>query len=110
MSEHIVVLRTHDPVSFLADACAALAQAVNEVRAARPMDSELVDVYAEAVGAYARLMRGRMQDDSTANTRVRRVEHLLVRLDEARAGIVRLPVLEIVDRLHGELASEGAPA
>jgi len=36
------------------------------------------------------------------------MDHLLGRLTEARTGLIALPVLDIIDRLHGELTQDHA--
>ena len=38
------------------------------------------------------------------------IEHLVERLAQARNGEITTPALDIVDRLHGELTAEPAPA
>ncbi|MFI9507250.1 hypothetical protein [Nocardia sp. NPDC052566] len=48
-STSVVVLRRSASLNFVTDACAALAEEVNRVRAARPADGQLAEVYAELV-------------------------------------------------------------
>jgi hypothetical protein len=108
MSDRVVVLRTDDGISFVADACAALADAVNELRVVRTPDTDLVDAYAELVVAYSRLVRRQLADDPTGVVRVNIIDHLLERLRQARAGEDTLPIVDLVDRLHGELTREPA--
>lgn len=104
MPDRILVLRPDDPVSFVADACAALADAVNEVRVVRSTDEELVATYAELVVAYSRGMREQLTAEGTARLAV--IDHLVDRLRQAQAGEITLPVLDVVDRLHAELTRE----
>jgi hypothetical protein len=101
--DRIVVLRPDDPVAFVADACAAAADSVNELRVARATDGALVDVYAELVVAYARLERS-----SFSGARLAIIDHLIERITQARRGELVTPLVDIVDRLHGELASATA--
>jgi hypothetical protein len=101
--DRVVVLRADDPVAFLADACAAAANAANELRVARSTEATLLDVYTELVIAYARVER-----NSYAGARLAIIDHLLERVAQARGGEIVTPVIDIVDRLHAELVS--APA
>lgn len=101
--DRVVVLRPDDPIAFLADACAAAAEAANELRVARPMDAALGDVYAELVIAYARVERS-----VCTGTRLAIIDHLIGRVAQARRGEIVTPLLDIVDRLHGELTSTPA--
>ncbi len=105
MNERIVVLRPDEGISFVADACAALAEAVNGVRPTRSGDAELTNVYAEMVRAYARVVRPRLVDHGE-DVRVAVIDHLLGRLDEAQAGVRAISVVDIIDRLHGELVRD----
>jgi hypothetical protein len=98
--DRVVVLRPDDPVAFLADACAAAAGAVNELRVARSADGALVDVYAELVVAYARVER-----ISFTGTRLAVIDHLVERIAQGRRGEIVTPRVDIIDRLHGELTS-----
>jgi hypothetical protein len=104
MADRVVVLRRHDPLSFVADSCAALADAVNEPHAWSPSHVELVAAYAAVVRAYASLLRPSVQDE----VRGRILDHVLQRLGQAERGEILTPVADIVDRLHGLLASEPA--
>src|SRR5205823_5222204 len=97
-SERIVVLRPSDALSFIADACAAVADAINEPHAWTESDPELVEVYAELVVAYARLVRPRME-----GVRAAVIDHLIDRAGQARRGEIVTPLVDIADRLHGEL-------
>ena len=97
-TDRVVVLRQDDAVSFLADACAAAGDAVNEMRGWRPSDLALVAVYAELVVAYARLLRSEFDGVKLAI-----IDHLIERVAESRAGKLTAPLADIVDRLHGEL-------
>jgi hypothetical protein len=53
MADRVVVLRKGEPLAFVADACMALADAVNQTRAWSQSDHELIDAYAEMVIATA---------------------------------------------------------
>ena len=98
--DRVVVLRPDDPVAFLAEACAAAAASVMELRVARVADAALVDVYSELVVAYARVER-----NSYSGARLAVIDHLTGRIAEARGGEIVTPLVDIVDRLHGELTS-----
>jgi hypothetical protein len=84
-----------------------MADAVNETRLVTAGHADLVEAYAEMVVAFARLVRPRLLDDGET-VRVSVMDHLLDRLVQARAGLIALPVLDIVDRLHGELTQTTA--
>ncbi len=107
MVDRVVVLHADDGLSFIADACAAMADAVNETRLVTPGHANLVDAYAEMVVAFARLVRPRLLDDGET-VRVAVMDHLLDRLIEARTGLLALPILDVIDRLHGELTQDYA--
>ena len=98
--DRVVVLRPDDPIGFLAEVCAAAAAAANELRVARVTDAALVDVYAELVVAYARVER-----NTYTGARLAIIDHLIERIAEARRGEIVTPLVDIVDRLHGELTS-----
>jgi hypothetical protein len=102
MPDRIVVFRDHDPLSFVADACAALADAVNEPHVWTARDVELVASYAALVRAYASLVRPAVQEE----IRGRIIDHVLERLGEAERGEIVTPAVDIVDRLHGELTHQ----
>ncbi|MGH9031626.1 MAG: hypothetical protein ACRDZV_05805 [Acidimicrobiia bacterium] len=102
--DRVVLLRSDDPLAFLADACSAAADAVSEPRPWRPSDLAMVELYAELVVAYARLVRPHVR-----GTRLAIVDHLVGRVAQARSGEITTSLVDIVDRLHGELASERAP-
>lgn len=99
-TDRVVVLRAGDPMSFLADACAAAADAVNETRAWRDSDTALIDMYAELVVAYARLTRSERTGARLAVT-----DHLMERVAQVRAGVINTPLGDIADRLHSELTA-----
>jgi hypothetical protein len=101
--DRVVVLRPDDPVAFVADACEAAADAVNELRVASATDAALVEVYAELVVAYARVER-----NGFTGTRLAIVDHLIERITQARCGEIVAPLVDIVDRLHAELTSATA--
>jgi hypothetical protein len=104
VGDRVVVLRSDDPLAFLADACAAAAAAVSEPRSWRPSDMAMIDLYAELVVAYARLARPHFR-----GTRLAIVDHLVGRVAQAQSGEITTSLVDIVDRLHGELATERAP-
>jgi hypothetical protein len=104
MTDRIVVLQNDDPLSFVADACAALGDAVNAPHTWRSNDPELVAVYAAMVRAYACLVRPPDEDD----VRRRIIDHVIERLNQAERGDIVTPVSDIADRLHGLLDSEPA--
>ena len=108
MGDRVVVLRADDGTGFVADACAALADAVNQVRVSKSTDGDLVDAYAETVVTYSRLVRRRLDGDPHGSARLNIIDHLVERLRQARAGENPLPVLDIVDRLHAEITREAA--
>ena len=108
MTDRIVVLRTDDALAFVADACAAFADAVNEIRVSRAGDTDLVSAYAEMVVAYSRLLRSRPCSDRHRPAHLAIVDHLVERLRQAQNHEITTPVLDIVDRLHGELTREPA--
>ena len=108
VADRVVVLRDRDGLSFVADGCAALADAANEIRLARAGDADLVRAYAELVVAYSRLMRDGLAERGET-VRLAIIDHLVERLRQAQAGEVAMSVLDLVDRLHGELSSERVP-
>ena len=57
------------------------------------------------VTAFARLLQPRLVARHE-DVRVAVIDHLLGRLEEAQAGIRAVTVIDIVDRLHGELVRE----
>jgi hypothetical protein len=99
MAESIVILRTGDPVGFVAAACAAAAEQANRIRVAGPGHRDLARVYAELVVAYSHLVRRDLDDLVRSNI----IEHLVGRVREAQNGDVAIPLLDVVDRLHAEL-------
>jgi len=107
MADRIVVLRAHDAVSFVADGCAALAEAVNEIRLQRRGDKKLIRAYAAMVVAYSRVQREELSVRGET-TRLAVIDHLVERLDQAEAEEINISVLDIVDRIHGELTREPA--
>lgn len=109
MTDRVVVLHADDALSFVADGCVALADAVNETRLVSDSRQGLVDSYAEMVVALARLMRPQLLGEGET-VRVAVIDHLIERLGQARTGEFPTPVLDIVDRLHGELVRELARA
>lgn len=101
MNDRIVVLNRDDPLAFVGDACAAFAESANRIRVGRAVERDLTAAYAEMVVAYSGLLRDRLGEPRTAI-----VDHLIMRLRQAQAGEIAVPVLDIVDRLHGELTAE----
>ena len=106
MSERIVVLRSEQPMRFLVDVCAALADAVNEPRAWRSSGAERLTVYAEAVSALARLGRAQLPEGSGAEVGIAVIDHLLERLRQTRGGEIHMPLADVIDRLQAEVISE----
>ncbi len=100
MVDRVVVLHADDGLSFITDPCAVMADAVNETRLVTAGHADLVD-------AYIRLVRPRLLDDGET-VRVATMDHLPGRLTEGRPGLIALPVLGAVDRLHGELTQDHA--
>jgi hypothetical protein len=107
MVDRVVVLHADDGLSFISDACAVMADAVNETRLVTAGHVDLVEAYAEMVVAFARLVRPRLLDDGET-IRVAVIDRLLDRLTQARNGLIARPVLDIVNRLHGELTQDYA--
>ncbi|HEY3239737.1 MAG TPA: hypothetical protein VGL92_09245 [Acidimicrobiia bacterium] len=58
--------------------------------------------------AYSRLLRPQLSDDRHGSARIAVVDHLVERLRQAQNHEITTPILEIVDRLHGELTGEPA--
>ncbi len=102
ITDRVVVLHEDAPAAFLADACHALAEAVNAIRVARPEREEAVAVYAELVGAYARFKLERIDAEISEVDR-NIVAHLLERIHEARANEYPIPLADIVDQLHARV-------
>lgn len=103
--DQVVVLRDDDPLAFVADACAAAAEAAAEPRSWRPQDVAMIDLYAELVVAYARLVRPRL-----GGVRLAVIDHLTERVAQARRGEIATPLVDIVDRLHSEVTAQPALA
>jgi hypothetical protein len=108
MTDRVIVLHPNEALSFVADACAALADIVNEIHVSRPGDTELTNVYTEMVRAYAHLLRPALADQPDMKTRLAVIDHLLDRLHQAQQGEILTPVLDVTDRLHAELTREMA--
>jgi len=102
----IVILRPEDPLAFVADACAALAEENNRIRAVGHDDTrQLVQAYAELVISYALLVCPTLDIPA----RVDIIDHLIDRVRQAQTGDIGIPLLDIVDRLHGELTHQPTP-
>lgn len=118
MGDRLVVLHDGDGLGFLADGCAVLAEEVLPVRLVRTTDGSLicgagddtVEVYAELVVAYSRLVRRRLERDPAGTVRVKIFGHLEERIRQALAGEITLPILDLVDRLHGGLSRDPVDA
>ena len=54
MSDQVLILRREHPLEFVANACAALADSVNEIRVSLVGDQLLIETYAEML---ARLLQ-----------------------------------------------------
>lgn len=106
MPDRIVVLRPKQPVRFLVDVCAALADAVNEPHGWSSSDVELLTVYGEAVTALARLQRAQLAQRSGAETHIAIIDHLIERLRQVHAGENTNPIADVIDRLHAESVRE----
>ena len=107
MTDRIVVLRTDDALAFVADACAALADAVNEIRAFRAADTDLTSAYAEMVLAYGRLLRHHLSDGPHGPGHLAIVDHLIERLRQAQNHEVTSLALDIAHRLHAPCHRSG---
>jgi hypothetical protein len=104
MSGSVVLLDPQRPLAFLQDACSALAEAVTDVPALSDSRDELAVVYAETVGAYARLLREEMSRmPETSQVWLNIIDHLLERLRQVRAREITLDLVEIADQLNGRL-------
>jgi hypothetical protein len=108
MGDRVVVLRADDGIGFVADACAALADAVTRVHVSKSTDADLVDTYTEMVVAYSRLIRDRLDGDPHGEVRRNIIDHLVHRLRQAQAGHITVAVVDVVDRLHAEITREPA--
>ena len=109
MSDHVLILRRENPLDFVANACDALADSVNELRFSRVGDHLLIETYAEMLRAYSNLLRPTLLGDPSCATQVKVIDHLVERLRQARAGEISIPVLDIADRLHAELVRQPLP-
>jgi hypothetical protein len=110
MGDQVVVLRSDDPLGFIADACAAVADLVNETRLWQSSDQIAIETYAELLVAFANLMRPVLIDGASSGTQLAVIHHLVECLRQARAGEVYIPVLDVADRLHAELTRQPASA
>jgi hypothetical protein len=63
MSDQVLILRRDRPLDFVADACAALADSVNELPVSRVGDQLLIETYAEMLRAYSNLLRPALVGD-----------------------------------------------
>jgi hypothetical protein len=109
MSDQVLILRRDNPLDFVANACAALADLVNELRVSRIVDQLTIETYAEMLRAYSNLLRPALVGDPGCAVQVKVVNHLVERLVQARAGDISIPLLEIADRLHAELVRQPLP-
>ena len=109
MSDQVLILRRENPLDFVANACAALADSVNELRASHVGDHLLIETYAEILRAYFNLLRQALVGDPSCAVQVKVIDHLVERLDQARAGEISIPLLDIADRLHAELVRQPLP-
>ena len=105
----MLILRRENPLDFVANACAALADSVNELRTSRVGDHLLIETYAEMLRAYSNLLRPTLVGDPSCTTQVKVIDHLVERLGQARAGEISIPVLDFADRLHAELVRQPLP-
>ena len=104
MGDHVVVLRSDDPFAFVADACAALADLVNETRLSRSSDQVMIETYAELLVTFANVSRPYLAADSSSSTQLEIIDHLVERLRQSQGGEFNVRVLDVADRLHAELA------
>lgn len=110
MAERIVVLRSHQAMRFLVDACAALADEVNEPHAWTASDDELLVVYAETVSTLARLRRSELAGLSGSEVQIAIIDHLIERVRETRAGEIGFRLADVADRLHAEATRDLVPS
>ncbi|HVA07966.1 MAG TPA: hypothetical protein VNG12_14610 [Acidimicrobiales bacterium] len=73
----------------VADACAALAEVVNQTRLWRSGDDMAVETYAELLVCFANLMRSTLETTDNSNARLAVIDHLVDRL-QSRAGEIKL--------------------
>jgi hypothetical protein len=106
VKDRVVVFRSDDPLGFVADSCAALADSVNETRGWRPSDQDCIEVYAELLCAFANLTRPALVAESGSAVQLAVIEHLMERLAQARSGEFNVSVLDVADRLHAELTHQ----
>ena len=109
MSDQVLILRRDNPLDFVANACAALADLANELRVSRMGDQLLIETYAEMLRAYSNVLRPALVGDPRCAVQVKVIDHLVERLDQARAGEISIPLLDIADRLHAELVRQPLP-
>jgi len=109
MSDQVLILRRENPLDFVANACAALADSVNELRISRVGDHLLIEAYAEMLCAYCNLLHPTLVGDPSCTTQVKVIDHLVERLGQARAGEISIPLLDVADRLHAELVRQPLP-
>ena len=120
MGDQVLILRRDHPLDFVDNACAANtassgwgeappADLVNEIRVSRMGDQLLIETYAEMLRAYSNLLRPALMSDPSCATQVKVIDHLVERLGQARAGEISIPLLDIADRLHGELVRQPLP-
>jgi putative IMPACT (imprinted ancient) family translation regulator len=69
MGDRVVVLRSDDPLGFVADACAAVAELVNETHLWHLSDQLATETYAELLVALANLVRPDLITDASVLTR-----------------------------------------
>jgi hypothetical protein len=93
-------------MQFLVDACAALADKVNEAHAWSSSDQELLAVYAETVSALARLRRAELAGQAGSEVQIAVIDHLIERVRQARAGEIEFRMADVVDRLHAEAITD----
>ena len=106
MGDQLLILRRDNPLDFVANACAALADLVSELRVSPVGDQLLIETYAEMLRAYSNLLRPGLLGDPGCATQVKVIDHLVERLGQARAGEISIPLLDVADRLHAELVRQ----
>jgi hypothetical protein len=109
MGDQVLILRRDNPLDFVAEVCAALADSINEIHISRKGDRLLADTYAEMLCAYSNLLRPGMVVDPGSSIQLNVIDHLVERLGQARDGTISIPLLDIADRLHAELVRQPLP-
>ncbi len=110
MTGRVVLLDPQRPLAFLENACATLAEVLEDTPPLSPTRDAVALVYAEVVGAYARLVReelSRVPEMSPVWFHV--VDHLLERMRQVRAQEIAIDAAEIASQLHARVREATAP-